>query len=347
MSVKENVTLEDVAKRAKVSRATVSRAVNTPESVSPEALKRINKAIADMHYVPNRHARALTGVRSKTIGLIFFHDINTLFESAFWGHVINPIYEKLSVLGYDLQIIAHAKMHTSKSGEDSGNEYSEDIAEKISEYNVDGFIVVGQTPKNLEVIFSQVRIPMIAFGAPLIPTSTVSWVDTDNKSGGRMAVDYLVSKKRKTIGMITGGLEQSWSVSRYEGYKKGLAKAGIEYDPSLVEHSSNTYANTMSLTERLMRRRHDINAIFAGNDEMAFAVIQTLKELNYSVGSDVLVIGFDNTNRTLQTFPNITTVGQDFEKIGEYLVTGLLQKMKGEKISSRKIAPKLIIRGSA
>ena len=96
-----------------------------------------------------------------------------------------------------------------------------------------------------------------------------------------------------------------------------------------------------------MRRRHDINAIFAGNDEMAFAVIQTLKELNYSVGSDVLVIGFDNTNRTLQTFPNITTVGQDFEKIGEYLVTGLLQKMKGEKISSRKIAPKLIIRGSA
>jgi LacI family transcriptional regulator len=65
------------------------------------------------------------------------------------------------------------------------------------------------------------------------------------------------------------------------------------------------------------------------------------------VGSDVLVIGFDNTNRGLQTFPNITTIGQDFEKIGESLVVGLLKKMKGEKILSKKIAPKLIIRGSA
>jgi LacI family transcriptional regulator len=345
--VKANVTLEDVAKRAKVSRATVSRAVNSPESVSPDALKRINKAIADMHYIPNRHARALTGVRTQTIGLIFFHDINTLFESAFWGHVINPIYEKLSALGYDLQIIAHARKNSGEKGESSANEYSEDIAEKISGYNVDGFIVVGQVPNNLESIFSQVRIPMIAFGAPIFPTATISWVDTDNRVGGRMAIDYLVSKKRKKIGTITGGLDQAWSVARFEGYKKGLAKAGIEYDPSLVEHSSNTYSSSAALTERLMHRRRDIDAIFAANDEMAFAVIQTLKELNYSVGSDILVIGFDNTNRALQTFPNITTIGQDYEKIGENLVSGLLKKMKGEKILSKKIAPKLILRGSA
>jgi LacI family transcriptional regulator len=162
-----------------------------------------------------------------------------------------------------------------------------------------------------------------------------------------MAVEYLVGKKRKTIGVITGGLEQSWSISRFEGYKKGLAKFGIEYDPSLVEHSSNTYASSASMIERLMRRRRDIDAIFASNDEMAFAAIQVLKELNYSVGSDVLVIGFDNTNRAMQTFPNITTIGQDFEKIGENLVSGLLKKMQGEKISSKKITPKLIIRESA
>ena len=260
--MKENVTLEDVAKRAKVSRATVSRAVNSPDSVSPDSLKRINKAIQDMRYIPNRHARALTGVRTQTIGLIFFHDINTLFESSFWGHVINPIYEKLSILGYDLQIIAHARKNSGQKGDFSTNEYSEDIAEKISGYNVDGFIVVGQVPNNLESIFSQVRIPMIAFGAPLVPTPTISWVDTDNKVGGRMAVDYLVSKKRKRIGMITGGLEQPWSIGRFEGYKKGLAKAGIEYDPSLVEHSSNTYSSSASMTERLMHRCHDTDAIF-------------------------------------------------------------------------------------
>ena len=345
--MKENVTLEDVAKRAKVSRATVSRAVNSPDSVSPDSLKRINKAIQDMRYIPNRHARALTGVRTQTIGLIFFHDINTLFESSFWGHVINPIYEKLSILGYDLQIIAHASKNSGQKGDFPTNEYSEDIAEKISGYNVDGFIVVGQVPNNLESIFSQVRIPMIAFGAPLVPTPTISWVDTDNKVGGRMAVDYLVSKKRKRIGMITGGLEQPWSIGRFEGYKKGLAKAGIEYDPSLVEHSSNTYSSSASMTERLMHRCHDTDAIFAATDEIAFAVIQTLKELNYSVGSDILVIGFDNTSRAMQTFPNITTIGQDFEKIGESLVTGLLKKMKGEKILSKKTIPKLVVRGSA
>jgi LacI family transcriptional regulator len=345
--VKENVTLEDVAKRAKVSRATVSRAVNNPDSVSPEALKRINKAIADMHYIPNRHARALTGVRSKTIGLIFFHDIKTLFFTAFWGHVINPIYEKLSEQGYDLQIIAHPRKNDKASSDFSGNEYADDIAEKISDYNVDGFIVVGQVPNNLENIFRQVRTPMIAFGAPLVTTSIISWVDTDNKVGGKSAVEFLVKKNRKKIGMITGGLEQSWSVARFEGYKKGLATAGIEYDPSLVEHSTNTYSSVASLTEKLMHRRHDINAIFAANDEIAFAVIQTLKELNYSVGSDVLVMGFDDTNRAMQTNPHITTMAQDFEKIGESLVSGLLKKMKGEKVPSKKITPKLIVRDSA
>ena len=345
--MKSNVTLEDVAKRAKVSRATVSRAVNSPNSVSPDALKRINKAIADMHYIPNRHARALTGVRTQTIGLIFFHDINTLFESPFWGHVINPIYEKLSFLGYDLQLIAHARKNITQNGGLLTNEYSEDIAEKISGYNVDGFIVVGQTPSNLDSIFNHVRIPMIAFGSALIPTSTISWVDTDNRVGGRMAIDYLVSKKRKRIGAITGGLDQSWSVSRFEGYKKGLAKAGIEFDPSLVEHSSNTYSSSIAMTERLMYRRHDIDAIFAANDEIAYGVIQTLKELNYSVGSDILVIGFDNTSRAIQTFPNITTIAQDYEKIGENLVNGLLKKMNGEKFLSKKVSPKLILRGSA
>jgi len=345
--VKENVTLEDVAKRAKVSRATVSRAVNTPESVSPAALKRINKAIAEMNYIPNRHARALTGVRSQTIGLIFFHDIKTLFQSSFWGHVINPIYEKTSSLGYDLQIIAHAKQNSADGSSEYPDEYAEDIALKISEYNVDGYIVVGQAPKNLESIFAQVRIPMIAFGAPLVATTSVSWVNTDNKLGGKNAVEYLISKKRKTIGMITGGLEESWSIARFEGYKKGLEKAGIDYDPSLVEHTSNTYSSTVSMTQRLMHRRDDIDAIFAGNDEIAFAVIQTLKELNCSVGSDVLVIGFDNTSRAIQTYPHITTIGQDYEKIGENLVSGLLKKMKGEKVPSKKIAPKLIVRDSA
>ena len=345
--MKENVTLEDVAKRAKVSRATVSRAVNTPESVSPDALKRINKAIADMHYIPNRHARALTGVRSQTIGLIFFHDIKTLFHTAFWGHVINPIYEKLSERGYDLQIIAHARKNDKPSSDLSTNEYPDDIAEKISEYNVDGFIVVGQAPNNLETIFRQVRIPMIAFGAPLSSTSAISWVDTDNRIGGKSAVEFLIKKKRKKIAMITGGLEQPWSIARFEGYKKGLATAGIEYDPSLVEHSTNTYSSAASLTERLMHRRHDIDAIFAGNDEIAFAVIQTLKELNYSVGSDVLVMGFDDTNRAMQTYPHITTMAQDYEKIGEFLVSGLLKKMKGEKVPSKKITPKLIVRDSA
>lgn len=96
-----------------------------------------------------------------------------------------------------------------------------------------------------------------------------------------------------------------------------------------------------------MHKRHDVDAIFAVNDEIAFAVMQALKELNFGVGTDVLVVGFDNTNRAIQTHPLLTTVGQDYEKIGELLVTGLLAKMKGEKVKSKKVTPKLVIRDSA
>jgi LacI family transcriptional regulator len=115
----------------------------------------------------------------------------------------------------------------------------------------------------------------------------------------------------------------------------------------LVEHCNNTFSDATNVTQRLMHRRHDVDAIFAANDEIAFAVVQTLKELNYGVGTDVLVVGFDNTNRAIQTYPLLTTIGQDYEKIGEYLVSGLLQKLKGQKVNSKKVTPKLIIRDSA
>lgn len=141
--------------------------------------------------------------------------------------------------GYELQIIAHSNLDENASVE--SDDYTNSISQKISEYHVDGFIVVGQTPRNLESIFNQIRTPVVAFGEPLFTSEAVSWVDTNNLIGGRMAVDYLVSKKKKKIAIITGGLEEWWSVSRFEGYKKGLSKAGIEYDPSLVEHSSNTF----------------------------------------------------------------------------------------------------------
>ena len=215
MNVANRVTLEDVARHAGVSRATVSRVVNSPETVSADALERTLKAIRELNYSPDRYARGLTGQRSQTIGLIFFEDVRSLFGTPFWGQVSNPIYERLVSRGFECNLIAMGSYDHAGSDRASIKVYRDFLNSR----NVDGFILIGQPSTDFEASFAHTRIPMVMFGRPTFEESEIIYVDSDNQDGAIRAVEHLHGKGRRSIAMITGGMRMVASTARYAGYK--------------------------------------------------------------------------------------------------------------------------------
>jgi len=344
MYMSNQVTLEDVAKKAKVSRATVSRVINAPNTVSKPALERTLKAIKDLNYSPNRHARALTGQRTQTIGLVFFEEVKSLFGTPFWGQVVNPLYENIVQKGFECNLIAQGSFGHDGIGESKIRFYTNFLNSR----NVDGFILIGQPSKEFEASFAHSHIPMIMFGRPAIEDSEIVYVDSDNQNGAVLAVEHLaIAKKRKRIGIITGGMHMIASEIRFAGYKKGLAKVGIDFDISLVAHGDFSLKSGREAMTELLSRRPDIDGVFIANDEMAIGALETLRENKISAPKDVSVVGFDNTSFSEISRPSLSTIAHDYEKLGKEIVSAVVKELRGEIPSSKIIPVKLIERESS
>ena len=341
--MKSSVTLEDVAKKANVSRATVSRVINTPDQVSDEIREKTIKAIRELNYSPNRHARALTGQQTKTIGLIFFEEINRLFATPFWGQVVNPIYEELSNAGFEVNLIAKGGMNLDNPGPQSIRLY----ADFLNSRNVDGFILMGQPNMEFEASFAHSHIPMVMFGSPHLPDSEIVHIDSDNEGGAIAAVEYLFQKGRRKIAVINGRMRIAAGPTRFNGYKLGLSKVGLDYDQNLVAYGDFEMASGRDAMAELLKREPKIDAVFVANDEMAQGAIETLREQNISIPQQIAIVSFDNSVTSLQTEPKLTTISHDYDLIGKELVQALIKELNGERPKSKLIPVHLIPRESA
>lgn len=338
------VTLEDVAARANVSRATVSRVINAPNTVSKAALERTLKAITELNYSPNRHARALTGQRTQTIGLIFFEEVQSLFGTPFWGQIVNPIYENLVKEGFECNLIAQGSFNHNGIGESSIRFY----ANFLNSRNVDGFILIGQPSQEFEASFAHSHIPMIMFGRPSIEDSEIVYVDSDNQNGAIAAIEHLAKQKKRTkIAMITGSMHMIASQSRFNGYKKGLAKVGMTFDIDLVEHGNFTLNSGREAMTELLKRRPDIDGVFVANDEMAQGAIDICRNRKLSIPRDISIVGFDNTSLSALTIPPLTTMAHDYERLGKELVNAVIKELQGSRPSSKVVPVKLVVRESS
>ena len=309
-----SATLEEVARAAGVSRATVSRVVNGSPKVSQDVRRTVEREIARLGYVPNRAARSLVTRRSDSVGVVITEPTARLFVDPFFPRLLRGISGELG--SRDLQLV----LLMPEPGRDAARAEA-----YLSGGHVDGVLLVSlhgddPLPKRL----AGRGIPIVVGGRP--PRgAAVSYVDVDNRGGARAAVGHLASLGRKVIATIAGPSDMGAGVDRLAGYREGLEEAGLPFSRDLEAVADFGHDGGLQAMRDLLAVRPDIDAVFAASDLMAAGALQALRQARRHVPDDVAVVGFDDSQLAATTQPPLSSVRQPIEEMGREMVRLLVE----------------------
>ena len=327
-------TINDIAKRVGLSKASVSRALNGKQDVDPETRKRVLKVAAQVGYVPSASARALSNGRSNCLGL--------LVPTLTWPwilEVLRGVAEEIERSGYSLIL------YTTSGGEDSEREF---MSQVVPAGAVDGLALVIPLGM-LEYIerLAKGGLPIVVVDDrghyPDLPT-----VATTNIEGGRSATLHLIERGRRRIAMLNGPRDFGCNRDRLEGYKSALQKAGLQFDPKLVVDSDFKESGGASAMAALLAADPKLDAVFVANDVMAFGAMRAIRNAGRRVPDDVAVVGFDDIPASAMTHPPLSTVRQPLYEMGRTAASMVMAAVRGESITKRiELPTSLVIRESS
>ncbi|MFH9422393.1 LacI family DNA-binding transcriptional regulator [Streptomyces sp. NPDC017529] len=315
-------TLEAVAARAGVSRATVSRVVNGGAGVRAEVRERVRRAITDLGYVPNSAARSLVTRRTGAVAVVIAEPETRVFADPFFGRQLRGISRELSAADTQLLLLLH----------ENSADY-ERIGRYLSAGHVDGVLMFSlHRDDPLPAMAAASGLPTVFGGRPGWAGAEHAprplYVDTDNRDGARQAVRHLLARGRRRIAVITGPLDQTSAQDRLDGYRDALAPAAA--DPRLIADGGFTAAGGERAMAELLAAAPDLDAVFACSDLMASGALRTLRAHGRRVPQDVGVVGYDDLDPAAWTDPPLTTVRQDVEEMGRLMARLLLRRLAAD-----------------
>jgi DNA-binding LacI/PurR family transcriptional regulator len=337
-SRRNGTTLEEVASRAGVSRATVSRVVNGSPRVSADIRRGVEDAIAQLGYVPNRAARSLVTGRTGSIGVVIGEPTGRLFSDPFFPRLLRGVSGLLAARDLQLVLLMPA------SAEDAQR-----TAAYLAAGHVDGVVMVSlHADDPLPSLLAGADVPLVLVGRPPHGIGA-SFVDVDNRQGARSAVEHLVAGGRRVIATIAGPLDMPVGVDRLAGYRDALGEAGLAVEPRLIAHGDFTQASGASAMQRLLAARPDIDAVFAASDLMAAGALSELVAAGRRVPADVAVVGYDDSPVATSTNPQLTSVHQPIEEMGREVARLLIDAVDGSDRPKRRVilATDLVKRASS
>ncbi|WP_430780617.1 LacI family DNA-binding transcriptional regulator [Actinoplanes sp. G11-F43] len=336
MTTRERPTLEAVARRAGVSRATVSRVVNGSTTVAATIREAVTRAVEELGYVPNQAARSLVTRQTDSIALILPETANRVFsDDLFFPAIIRGVGSELEAADKQLVLM----MAGSAAGYHRVERYA--VAG-----HVDGVMfasIHGADP--LPGLLARRGIPVICSGRPMAASPPVPYVDVDHAGGVAAAIKHLIESGRRRIATIAGPGDMVAGLERLNGYTGALRDAGL---PALVTTGDFTRESGISAMCELLDREPGLDAVFAASDLMAHGALQALRSAGRAVPDDVAVIGFDDFDISRYSDPPLTTVRQPIAEAGRVMASQMLRLTAGEDIEPSIILPtELIIRASA
>jgi DNA-binding LacI/PurR family transcriptional regulator len=335
MTGAQRPTLEAVARRAGVSRATVSRVVNGSTTVAEPIQEAVRQAVAELGYVPNLAARTLVTQRTDSIALVMPEEATRVFsdDQVFPG-IIRGAAQELEAADKQLVLML--------AGSPAGHER---VARYTTGRHVDGVLFAslhGADP--LPARLAALGIPVVCSGRPL-DGADVPYIDVDQVGGVTRAVRHLIDGGRRRIATIAGPQDMVAGIERLAGYRDTVATAGL---PEMVAVGDFTRESGAAAMRELLAAHPDLDAVFAASDLMAHAALRTLREAGRRVPEDVAVIGFDDIETAAYTDPPLTTVRQPIVELGRQGTRLLLRLAADEQVEPALILPtELIIRESA
>ena len=330
-------TLADVAERAGVSRQTVSNAVNNPDLLREDTLARVQEAIAELGYLPNRAARNLRTRASHLIGMR-----------------INPAEEGTANALMDRFV--HSLVETSREAGYHVLLFSGDHKDPLAGYDdlrrstaVDAFVVTDTYLGNPQAAWlNEQRTPFVAFGRPWDdPGATHPWVDVDGAAGTEMAATHLIDKGHERIAWIGWRKESLLGEDRRSGWSRALRSRGMT-TTGLASRVEDTVASGREASAVLLDEANP-SAFVCASDTLAMGVLHTLAERGLKPGQDIAVTGFDDSQVAQVVPPGLTSVRQPLEDVAAELVKAL-EGLLGAPASVGEgvlLTPTLTVRGSS
>lgn len=322
----------DVAKLAGVSVATVSRVLVGNAQVSLETKQKVLKAMEELNYKPNKLARNLRKLESKTIVVVIPDISNPFFTGVIRGIQHVAMQHEYFVLLGDTKNDVKAE---------------QDFIEQIKERAADGVILItARTPQQKIMEMAQ-EVPLV-MACEYIAGANLSMVTIDNVASSARVIDHLTRLGHQRIGFISGPLDIILSRDRLNGYMQGLVQHGLEPDPSLIVEGDFTISSGYHLAMQLLNLSQPPTAIFASNDEMAIGAIKALKEIGIQIPQEMAVVGFDDISMATVIEPALTTVAQPKFEIGKRAMEMLLQTIQHPAMNKEHVVlpDQLVIRES-
>lgn len=327
-----NVTLDHVAQLAGVSSQTVSRVVNNRPYVSEETRRRVQNAIRQLGYRPNRAARSLVTQRSCMLGLIGFG-----IDHYGPTQMINHIERTARAKGYGVRFSSIDAVSPSEL-----NRALEDLGDRA----VDGIVFIlpveGADNETLAEICA--GIPFVQIDAPL--AAKAPSIVIDQYLGSQFATQHLIDLGHRRLCEISGPLVWYGAQARHQSWLNTVTGAGLQPGPSL--EGDWTARSGYDAMRQLLAEHRGFTGVVVGNDQMALGAIRALREHGLSVPDDVSVIGFDDVPEAAYFEPPLTTIRQNFAALGEQSVDYLTSLIEHPEtpIHQRVLYPTLIARNS-
>lgn len=339
-------TLEEVARVAGVSRATVSRVVNGVDTVDPGLRQAVEQAVADTGYAPNRAARSLVTGQSGAIALVVSEPrraaaadgplVSHVYADPFFGRIVSGI---IGVLGA-------RHVHPLLIHVDSAHSRRE-LLERLRQGYADGVVLVSVWPDDpLPGLLAEASVPTVSFARPGAP-APVSYVDVAQAHGAELAVDRLVARGCRRIASVSGPVNVPAGQDRLAGFREAMARHG--YPEARSVEGDFTLAGGERATGQLLAEDPAVDGIFAANDVMAQGAVLVLGDHGRRVPEDVAVVGFDDSSAALACRPPLTTVRQPVEAMAGEMARLLLAHIddRTRPVSSVIFEPELVARQSA
>jgi len=327
--------LEDLARLAKVSISTVSRALNNSPLVSDRTKKKILAIAQANKYEGRLKDKIFVGEPSNTVSVLIPppQGRDTRLSDPFLLDLIGGIGDALKERDCDL-LISHVTPTDLRS-----------VAGLVGSGRTGALIFLGQSTLHDQLNeLAQNGVPFVVWGAQL-PGQQYCSVGSDNLQGGHRATRHLLRLGRKRIAFVGDTVAPEVQL-RFEGYQQALEEAGIEFDPGLVRPAHFFPESAMEAIEVLLERDIEVDGIVAASDMIAMGAVRGLIKNNIKVPEQVSVIGYDDVHVAAYSSPSLTTIRQDVAKAGRLLVGKALRIMEGESALSAVMPAELIVRES-
>jgi LacI family transcriptional regulator len=306
------VTIRDVAARAGVSVATISKVINQRYGVAADTSARVQAVMEEMGYEASLVARSLRNHITNVIGVLV-SDFNP-----FSTELLKGVADAISGTGYDLVVYCAS----GRSGDYVG--WERRYLSRLSGTLLDGAVLV--TPTILDVPRGS---PVVAVD-PHTGPSDLPTIDSDNLLGARRATEHLVQLGHRRIAMLLGRPDLRSAQLREQGYRQALRAAGLPVDERLIKTGPYSPAISRDPVRRLLSGAKPPTAVFASSDVAAMATMEIADELGLRVPRDLSVVGFDNIPESALCSPPLTTISQPIRQMGQCSIELLIQLIRGE-----------------